>query len=231
MSRATVAEPRVQSAFVVRECTLICRTASLPPAANLRELRERLAVCPQASLYHHYCETKLRPSFDDPEYPNDFAAWSARALNDRVIAERLGIVNGFDYQDLEHLRSDTLEIIDERLAESQLVPWAPRGEHFEFLQAMTVVFDTGATLHGLSDLSRSLEGMTPGSVYFHFVEARRRQKLGLDDFSTWLSSWGKAPSELLKELHGIDVHFLTLEDIRERVLAAVRRHEHDGAHP
>lgn len=231
MSTVPIAEPRVQSEFVVRECALICRTASLQPVANLRELRERLTICPHASLFHHYCETKLRPSFDDPEYPNDFASWAARGLNDRVIAERLGVINGFAYEDLENLRSDTLEIIDERLVESQMVPWAPRGEHFEFLQAMTVVFDTGTNLHSLSDLSHALESMTPGSVYFHFVESRRRQPIGLDDFSTWLSSWDVSPTALIQELRGIDVHFLTLEDMRERILGAVRRHHSEGAHP
>lgn len=210
--------------FIVRDCALICRTAGLAPVANLRELRDRLAICPAASIYHHFCETKLRPSFDDPDYPNDFASWCARALQDRVLAERLSVIDGYDYQDLEKLRADTLDIIDERLAESVSAPWAIQGEQFEFIQAMTVVFDTETTLQSLADLADATASMTLGSVYFHFVEARRRQPLGQDDFSAWIGSWDDKPDALLRDLRALDVHFLALPQLRERIQETVRRH-------
>lgn len=192
--------------------------------ANLRELRERLAICPAASVYHHYCETKLRPSFDDPEYPNDLAVWAAHALRDQVLAERLGIINGYDYEDIERLRSDTLEIIDQRLLESTMVPWAPRGEHFEFIQAMTVVFNTGITLKSVADLKVALETMTRGSVYFHFVEARRRPPLGHDDLSAWLEGWDDKPAALIEDLRAIDIHLLTLPELHQRLIGVLARH-------
>lgn len=222
---AEISEPvSARTTFVVRDCALICRTAGLAPVANLRELRDRLAVCPAASIYHHYCETKLRPSFDDPEYPNDFASWCARALQDRVLAERLSVIDGYDYQDLEKLRSDTLEILDERLAESVSAPWAIQGEQFEFIQAMTVVFDTETVLQSLSDLAAATQNMTLGSIYFHFVEARRRRPLGQDDFTDWIGGWEDKPESLLRDLNAIDVHFLALPELRERIHDAVRRH-------
>jgi hypothetical protein len=200
----------------------------LQPVANLRELRERLSVCPPAAVYHHYCETKLRPSFDDPEYPNDFAVWAAHALRDRVLAERLSVINGYDYEDIDHLRSDTLEIVDERLRESRMIPWAPEGEHFEFIQAMTVVFETGITLETVSDLANAMDAMTRGSVYFHFVEARRRRPLGIDDFSAWLAGWHAAPQTLIRDLQAIDIHLLTLKEIHELMMSAVASHLKTG---
>lgn len=211
----------VHSPFVLRDCTLIRRTAGLPPVANLRELRERLSVCPAASVYHHFCETKLRPSFDDPEYPNDFAVWAAHALRDRALAERLSMINGYDYEDIERLRHDTLELVDERLHESQMIPWAPSGDHFEFIQAMTVVYDTGVRLQSITDLSAVLDEVTRGSIYFHFVEARRRPPLGIDDFTAWLSGWQSKPDALIREIGAIDIHMLTLQEIHQRLRTTV----------
>lgn len=210
--------------FVVRDCALICRTAGLPPVANLRELRDRVAVCPPASTYHHFCETKLRSSFDDPEYPNDFAFWCARALHDRVLAERLSVIDGYDYDDLEALRSDTLEILDERLVESAAGAWAIQGEQFEFIQAMTIVFDTEVSLHSLFDLANAVQTMAPGSVYFHFVEARRRQPMRQDDFTAWLRDRSDVSPALITELTSIDVHFLTLQELRERLRGVFQRY-------
>jgi hypothetical protein len=66
--------------FEVKDCALI--TLALGKSAlNLRELRDRVAEVPPQSLYHHFYETLLRPSFDDPEYRNDFALWSRRQLS------------------------------------------------------------------------------------------------------------------------------------------------------
>jgi hypothetical protein len=33
--------------------------SGLPPAFNLRELRDRIATCTNDVLYHHFCETTL----------------------------------------------------------------------------------------------------------------------------------------------------------------------------
>lgn len=224
MSTQAASLVSIRAPFVVRDCALICRTAGLAPVANLRELRDRLAVCPTASIYHHFCETKLRSSFDDPEFPNDFASWCARALQDRILAERLSIIDGYDYQDLEKLRSDTLEILDERLAETVTAPWAVQGEQFEFVQAMTIVFDTDVSLESLHDLSTATQSMALGSIYFHFVEARRREPFGQDDFSAWMTGWDEKPEALISDMKAIDVHFLTLQELRERLHDTVGRH-------
>ena len=78
--------------FKVQDCAIITRMGGVSSAVNLRELRERIAVCPNETLYHHFCETLVRPTFDDPEFRNDFAVWASRHLRDRVLAERLGII-------------------------------------------------------------------------------------------------------------------------------------------
>ena len=42
--------------FIVKDCTLLIRMSGIGEAANLRELRDRLAVCGGNVLYHHFCE-------------------------------------------------------------------------------------------------------------------------------------------------------------------------------
>ena len=77
--------------FEIRDCSLLTRMSGLPAAINLRELRDRLAVCSPNVLYHHFCETQMVTSFDNPDYRNDFAVWVKLHLGDRVLAEQLGI--------------------------------------------------------------------------------------------------------------------------------------------
>ncbi|HET8948644.1 MAG TPA: DUF5752 family protein, partial [Candidatus Polarisedimenticolia bacterium] len=63
--------------FRFRDCSLTIVSLGRV-ARNLRELRSELAAIPVASLQHHFYDAFLRPSFDDREYRNDFAAWSRR---------------------------------------------------------------------------------------------------------------------------------------------------------
>lgn len=193
-------------------------------AVNLRELRERMEICPASSLYHHFCETKLRPTFDDPEYPNDFAVWAAHALRDSVLAERLGMVNPYAYPDLEDLRTVCLDIINDRLFEMTPGMWPQATDQFHFLQAMTIVFDTGVKVENAPDLLPTVLSMSLGSIYFHFIEARRREPIGGDDFTAWLSAWGDEYTDLIAALGQIDFYFLSLRELKGELVSILTRH-------
>ena len=71
--------------FEIMDCSLLIRMSGLPPAYNLRELRDRIAVCSPDVLYHHFCETPLSPAFEYPDHRNDFAVWASRRLSDKVL--------------------------------------------------------------------------------------------------------------------------------------------------
>jgi len=169
--------------FEVKDCALLARMSGLPPAFNLRELRERIAVCGENVLFHHFCETTLRGTFDNPDYRNDFAVWSKLYLGDRVLAERLGILDPYAFPSLGELRAATLEVLDERLGESTTIPWARPGDELFFMEATTVVFDTGIRISHPRELAAAIGAMIAGSVYFHFLEAHRRPPIGKDDFT------------------------------------------------
>ncbi len=206
--------------FKVRDCTLIMRMGGVEPAANMRELRERIAVCPTESLFHHFCETVIRPTFDDPEFRNDFAVWSAHSLNDRVLAERLGIINPYVLSSFDELREMVVDILDERLSEVPFVQWALGGD-FRFMQAATVVFDTDIDLITPTDLPQQLPNMSHSSIYYHFVEARRRTPDRSDDFTVWLHDFGESTAAMRDALAGIDFYHLTLSQLKEKAASAL----------
>lgn len=204
--------------FRIKDCALAVRMADVRQAMNLRELYDRLAVCSVDSLYHHFCETTLRPSFDDPEFRNDFAVWAYYTLKDEVLAEQLGVLNPYDYKDLEDLRRVVLEVIDERLSRLTYFPWARQGQAFEFLQAHTVVFDTGKSIDAPEDLPLMIGQMTTSSLYYHFLEARRRVDEHRDDFTAWLLDWNSRGEQLIKAFSEVDFYFLSLKELQKELL-------------
>ncbi len=207
--------------FEVKDCILLVRMSGLLPAVNLRELRDRLAVCTTNVLFHHFCETPLRSTFDNPDYRNDFAVWAYQYLGDRVLAERMGILDPYSFPSLEELRAEVLDILDERLSELTMVPWARPGDEFLFKEATSIVIDTGERIADPQGLPQAIRGMTNGGVYYHFLEARRRAPVGMDDFSAWLAECGEAYAPWVKALASIDYYFHTLTHLRADILRAL----------
>lgn len=201
--------------FEIRDCALLIRTSGLLPAVNLRELRERLAACSTNVIYHHFCETPMAPSFDNPDYRNDFAVWCKLHLGDRVLAERLGILDPYRFSNMEELRGAILDLMDERLSELPLAPSAPPGSEFHFMEATTVVFDTGRRINDPGAMAAAVRGMTTSSIFFHYLEARRRNPEGVDDFSAWLANDGDSSAPVIDSLQGIDFTFYTMAELRE----------------
>jgi len=117
--------------FAVKDCALLTISQG-ERAQNLRELRDRIRSVHPGSIYHHFWGGLLRPVFDDPEYRNDFAVWASRGLHDIRLAERLAIVDPTSFAILEDLRQELLEVVEERLEESEFVPWPKPTSSFFF---------------------------------------------------------------------------------------------------
>lgn len=207
--------------FEIKDCALLVRMSGLPPAINLRELRMRIAACSESVLFHHFCETLLRPTFDNPDYRNDFAVWAKLYLGDRVLAERLGILDPYSMNTIEDLRSVVLEILDDRLSEVSDISSVSRGDEFYFLEAATVTFDTGDRITHPRELAAAVRGMTNGSVYYHFLEARRRLAGGKDDFSVWLQEEPEKNRKFIDALASIDFYFYSLAELRRQIVQAI----------
>lgn len=207
---------RPPTPFRIMDCALIT-LATGRAAQNLRELRDRMADAPTSSIYHHFYESVLRPTFDDPEYRNDFALWARRFLRDIVLSERLAAIDPTGFPDVEDLRRALLEVIEERLSEITYIPWVPAGEEFHFLRSQVVVLDTGLRAETLADLGARIPTLPTGAVFFHFIEARRRPPIGLDDFSAWLLDQGPECDRVIQRLAGIDYYMWSLPRIRDRI--------------
>ena len=211
-----------KSGFAVKDCAIIPRMGGVEAALTLRELRERMGTCTIECLYYHFCETLITPTFDYPEFRNDFAIWAAYTLRDRVLAERLAIINPYAFDDLEHLRYRVIEIIDERLSELHYIPSVHAGEEFIFMRAVTVVFDTGMKMHKPGDIVRCLPDMSLSSIYYHFIEARRRTPDRIDDFSFWMQFLDPKPDDLIETLQGVDFYFLSLAELKKVLTDTLR---------
>lgn len=216
--------------FKVKDCSLITRMAGVKEAMNLRELEERLRVCPDECLFHHFCETVIRPTFDYPDYTNDFALWAGSQLRDKILAERLSVLNPYKCKSVDELRQQVLDILEERLSETDHILWAPKNRAFQFLQAVTVVFETDIKLNRPYDFYEQLPNMSHGSIYYHFIEARRRTKWMVDDFTAWLSEFDIEAKPLIKTLSEIDFYFLTLAELKNTLVAVTTEFFKEAKH-
>jgi hypothetical protein len=209
--------------FLVKDCALAA-IATGRRAQNLRELRDQLQAVEAASIYYHFWGGLLRPNFDDPEYNNDFASWVRHALHDATLAERLGVIDPADFGDLEALRHELLEAIDARLDETEFLAWARRDHQFHFLRSQIVVFDTGRRIREPRELVGIAPGLSLGSIYYHVIDARRREPHGQDDFRAWLARFDGRHASLCERLAAVDPYFTTLAELRAELGAIFREH-------
>lgn len=203
--------------FQVKDCSLIGISTGFR-AQNLREFRDAILNVPAGSVYHHFWGRFLEPHFDEPEYNNDFAAWAYHGLHEKSLAERLAVVNPTNHPDMESLRREVVDIVEERLDEQEFVPWARADDLFYFIRSQLLVFDTGRCLSSPEDLPEAVVAMSPGSIFYHFIDARRRTDDRIDDFSAWLVGFGDRYTELVKKLATIDPYFSSLKELKETLV-------------
>lgn len=201
--------------FAIKDCALIS-IATGKRAQDVRMLRAVLERVSLDCIYYHFWTMGLRSGFEDPEYHNDFATWAFRRLQDKVLAERLALLDPTEHKTLEDLRQELLEVLDERIDETECPRWTAREEQFEFLRSQIVIFDTHHVMTDPRQLAGLVPKMSPGSIFYHFIDARRRNESGLDDFRNWLESLG-GYEELEARIAAIDPYFSTLIDVRRQL--------------
>ncbi len=202
--------------FHVRDCALV-RMSTGFRAQTLREFKECIERVPESSIYHHFWGRFLQPQFDEPEYNNDFAAWVYHSLHEKALAEKLSVIDPTEFEDIESIRQELIERIEDYLFEYEFVPWARADEQFYFVQSQLVVLDTGLNLNEPKDLREAVPLMSPGSIFYHFIDARRRTPEKTNDFSAWLVGWGKEYEPLANSFKQMDPYFSSLETLRTMI--------------
>lgn len=202
--------------FTLKDCALIAIATGVY-VQTLREFRERLQSVPSSCIYYHFWGGLLRPKFDDPEYQNDFAIWTSKSLHDETLAERLALINPTDYENMEELRHELVDIIEERLEESELLPWIRASHRFYFVRSQIVVFDTGLRVTTPEELMNILPSLSVGSIFYHFIDARRRSEAKRDDFTEWLLGFGEDARLLTELVDRVDPYFTNLRVLRSEL--------------
>ena len=203
-------------AFHIKDCALISLSSGIA-VQTLREFREGLSTAPASSIYHHFWGRFLQPRFSEPEYNNDFAAWVYHGLHEKALAERLSVIDPTEFDDIEGLRAELIDRVEEHLDLTEWVPWSRADEQFHFIYSQVLVMDTGRCLEEPRQLVHAVKHMSLGSIFYHFIDARRRTPGRIDDFSAWLLSLGRDYEDLAGSVMAVDPYFSSLKEIR-RVL-------------
>lgn len=201
--------------FNIKDCALIALSTGTN-AQTLSEFSAKLSEIESSSIYYHFWATLLCPQFDNPEFSNDFAAWAYNALHDQVLAERLNAVDPSRFSDIGGLRNYLVDIINDRLDESETLLYAKNHQKFFFIKSHIVVFDTQKECRSLQELMYALPSLSLGSIFYHFIDARRRTEQNRDDFSKWLQDNGTS-EKIIKQIHSIDPYFSSLSDTKKRL--------------
>ncbi len=90
------------------------------------------------------------------------------------------------------------------------------------MRAATVVFDTGIYLHKPEDLITCLPTMSLSSIYYHFLEARRRITDRVDDFTFWIQFLEYKSESIINALEQVDFYFLSLPDLKQALIKTLR---------
>lgn len=69
-------------------------------------------------------------------------------------------------------------------------------------------------IHQPQELLPAIRRMSTGSLYFHFLKARRRPPVGCDDFTAWLPAFGSAWQPYIGALRELDFYFSTLSQLK-----------------
>lgn len=214
--------------FAVKDCALIT-IATGRKVINLAELRDNLQVVSPDSIYYHFWGGLLVPRFEERDFHNDFAGWARHSLREPELAECLAAVDLSEFKDMETLRQELLEIIEERLDESESSRWMPAARQFEFLRGQLVVFDTRRRLAKPADLALQIPEMSTSSIFYHFIDARSRVPGHCDDFRFWLSNCGEEYMSLCAQLAAIDPFFSSLSQLRLELTDLFTSHFKGGA--
>ena len=65
--------------------------------------------------------------------------------------------------------------------------------------------------------------MSVGSIFYHFIDARRREPVGVDDFRAWLMGLGARLHPALRRLAEVDPYFESLYVLRDHLARSIRR--------
>ncbi len=211
--------PTTEAPFTFIGCVEL-RQALDKHAGDERELMDRLEEVPAGSVFYHTHGYFLRHRPSTTAYGNDFARWAAMEVRDQALAERLAVVDPFEFGELEDLREELVTIIHDHLRRLSWVPRVEFGAPFHFQQSHIVQVPLGAVATTLAEFREGLAAVDASAIYFHMVEARTRLGRRSGDFAEWLRT-SLGLGDLADRIERLDTYMASLERVRARVLSLV----------
>ena len=145
-------------------------------AENERQLAQLLDEVPLDSIYYHTHGFLLRPRLLAGAYPNDFATWVDVQVRDRVLGERLAMVDPADFTTLQALREELVSVVDEHLRRIGIVPQVVYGDPFEFIQSRIVEIPVGLEVRSRSSATPSSRSTRAPSTSISSITAPARPR-------------------------------------------------------
>lgn len=186
-------------------------------ANSLAEFLDNMRNCSDASIFNHTFQSLEEHHFLTEGFSNDFAQWVLAGCNEPRLAERLASMDIRQYPHIAALRSDFVRMIEEHLAHSPESAQRKAFEPFYFCETLTIAVPTSWKASTLQEFCEALQHVSIHTVHYHFVTARLREPLTLNDFSYWFEH-GLGLKELSERIDGIDIYTNTLEGVRKHIL-------------
>jgi hypothetical protein len=207
--------------FVFTACVEL-RQALDQHAHDARELMERLQAAPDDAVFFHVHGYFLRHRPFTTAYGNDFARWIAVELSDLALAERLAVVDPFQFATLAELREELVTIIHAQLRDAEPGRRVEYEHAFHFQQSRMVPVALGPTATTLAEFRQGLAVADASAIHHHMVEARARHGRRGGDFAAWLGGALGLPA-LAEAIERVDLYLTTPERVRGRLLGLVDR--------
>lgn len=187
-------------------------------AETERELATFLKQVSLDSIFYHTHGSLLRHSYRAGPYSNDFATWAAIQIRDRVLGERLAVLEPLDFETLSDLRDKIIAVVEDHLGSMTIVPRVVYGEPFDFIESRIVGVPTGIEACTLEEFRKALSKVDHSAIYYHALEARVRLERKQNDFAVWLRDGLSLPG-LAAKLQALDPYIGGLERLRSQMLA------------
>lgn len=185
-----------------------------------QELLEGIEEVGEDSIYYHTHSYYLYGKYEYDLYPNDFATWVADDVRDRLLSERLAVLDPFQFENLDELREELVNTIDDHINNLGFSPRALTGDPFHFFRAHIVSFSTGVTIKSKKELSQAVRIAAPQTIFFHFFEDAFRKGNRHGSLVDWVADELRDEA-LARNLAAFNPYRLHLEQIRSELLSLI----------
>ena len=186
-------------------------------ATNLEEFNNILKTITDSSIFYHVHHAFREYNFAPGQYSNDLARWIVEDLEFNELAEKISSISILDYTDINSLRNDITNIIDEYKSNPIYTKSVPAGREFYFLSAISVALPTKYEVQDLDEFVAALEKVGMRSLYYHFFDARLRLGRKTNDFSNWIRI-NSGNEKLARSIELLDPYFMSMDQLKNRII-------------